>query len=146
MSAKTNISSKAEKYILKYVAFFGAIILEKKIKNIFLKKTKLCSRVLTIVDSLRLLLSQCKGKLYDKTLMYIGRQMRPSLPTITFIVKLSGWFYRSHWQSDLCVTELCPDFVCVRFKGQRQRKWLSGLWKGKSHWQAASLQIMQLWA
>lgn len=36
MSAKTNISSNAQKYVFKYVALFGVIILEK-IKNIFLK-------------------------------------------------------------------------------------------------------------
>lgn len=60
-------------------------------------------------------------------LIYLLCQKHPSLPTISFIVKLSGSFYSTHLQSDLCVRELCPDLICVRFKGHCERKWLSGL-------------------
>lgn len=57
-------------------------------------------------------------------------QTHQSMPTITLIVKLAGLFYGTQSQSELCVEGLCPVFICVRFKGQGNRKWLSGLWRG----------------
>lgn len=71
-------------------------------------------------------------------------QTHPSMPTITLIVKLTGLFYGTQSQSELCVEGLCSFFICVRFKGQGNRKWLSGLWRGWAQPRPGSMTVWHM--
>lgn len=53
------------------------------------------------------------------------------MPTITVIVNLAHSFNGTQSQSRAVFEGLGPVFICVRFKGQGDRKWLSGLLMGR---------------